>query len=121
MTDIQTGRRRNVRVLGREPKFFRPIQLLSHGVDAKIDPSRWVQTHGAKSFDAKGTSILRVSKHKEQDAYLVYGMRAANESGKSVIKAEAYDMIAVAGAVPGVVAKVAEHCGVSELVKQLAL
>ena len=117
--DAQTGKRRNIKALGREPKFFRPIRLLSHGIDAKIDPSRWVQVQSAKVFDAAGTAILRVSKHKDHDAYLAYAMRGANESGKSVVKAEAYEMIAVAEAVPGVVAKLAEHCGVADLIPLL--
>ena len=123
MADLQTGKRRNIKEQGRDPKHFRSVRLLSHGIDARLDPSRWNQTHGVKRFDATSTAILRVQKHKTQDAYLVYGMRAENgENGKANIKVEAYDLISVAEGVPGVAAKVAGYCGLPiDMVAELGL
>jgi hypothetical protein len=121
--DMVSGKKRNVKLLGREPKHFRNIKLLSHGIDAKIDPSRWAQVAGAKAFDTDGTAILRVSRHRFNDAagFLIYGMRSKTVDGKATIEAEAYDMIALAEAVPALVAKVAAHCGVEALVPELKL
>jgi len=122
MANLITGKKRNVALLGREEKHLRTIKLLASGVDVKIDPSRWVQTEQAKTFDAKNTAILRVYKHKTiEDKYLIHGMRAQVYDGetKARVVAEAWDAVAVSEAVPAVLSKVAEHCGLSALVGQL--
>ena len=122
MANLTTGKKRNVELLGREDKHLRTITLLASQANVKIDPSRWVQTAQAKTFDDKNTSILRVYKHKHiEDKYLVHGMRAQVHAGetKSRVIAEAWDAVAMSEAVPAVLLKVAEQCGVSALVAQL--
>lgn len=122
MVNMISGKRRNIAASGREEKYLRTVKLLSSQADVKIDPSRWVQTQQAKAFDAKGTSILRVYKHKHvEDKFLVHGMQAKLHDGEKTARvvAEAWDAVAVAEAVPAVLGKVAEHCGLSALVGQL--
>jgi|SRR3990167_6624927 len=122
MANLTTGKKRNVELLGREEKHLRTIKLLASQVDVKIDPSRWVQTAQAKNFDDKSTALLRVYKHKTiEDKYLVHGMSAKVSDGEktSRVIAEAWDAVAMAEAVPAVLLKVAEHCGLSALVEQV--
>jgi hypothetical protein len=120
--DLTVGRKRNIKLLGREPRHFRKINLLSVGIDVAIDPSRWAQIAGAKKFDDKGTMILRVEQHKhEPGKYLVHGMRSEVIGRVASVAAEAYDIVAAVEALPIVVARIAEHCGVSALVAELKL
>lgn len=116
--DMVSGKRRNVKLLGRELKNYRRVHLLSSKADVRFDPSRWFQTQGAKDFDEKSTAILRVYKHKTEDKYLVHGMRSQRADGAktATVVAEAHEFAAMVDALPAVIAQVAAHCGIEALV-----
>lgn len=105
----------------------RDIRLLSSGTQVKFDPTGWLLISSAKEFDETQTKILRVFQYRDdrrvmQERFLVYGSRGAEWDAKArryKTHVEGNELVAAKDAVPDALAKVAAHCGVTELITRM--